>query len=84
MIALAPGDLVDTDYRKWSDSDYRRALSEIDLIFDAKRGTPESFRCDALFNAIETYERIHYPMPEPSAAAMAEFLHDQQGESASL
>ncbi|WP_436416013.1 helix-turn-helix domain-containing protein [Petrimonas sp.] len=50
--------------------DYKLALEQFDLLFDAPKGTPESDEADLLALIIEEYENKHYPIeaPDPIAA----------------
>ncbi len=45
--------------------DYKKALKRFDVIFDAKRGTPESDEADVLGLLIDEYEKKHYPIEAP-------------------
>ncbi len=48
-----------------SKSDYLEALSRLDVIFDAKTGSPESDEADVLGLMIDEYEKKHYPIDAP-------------------
>lgn len=48
-----------------TDEQYKRALAEIDNIWDAKSGTPEAARFEELATLVEAYEEKHYPIPPP-------------------
>jgi HTH-type transcriptional regulator / antitoxin HigA len=48
-----------------NEEDYQTALKEIEGLFDAMPGTPESDRLDILVILVEAYEAKHYPIPEP-------------------
>jgi len=48
-----------------NESEYERALVEIDILFDAKRNTPEGNKLEELVSLVESYEREHYPIPLP-------------------
>ena len=45
-----------------TNSDYEQALREIERLWDAKEGTPEDARLDALAALVDTYENEHFPM----------------------
>ena len=45
--------------------DYQKALERLELIFDAKIGTPESDEADVLGLLIDEYEKKHYPIDAP-------------------
>ena len=49
-----------------TETEYERALSEMDKIFDAEEGTPEAHLLDALCRLIEDYEDKHYPIDPPN------------------
>jgi HTH-type transcriptional regulator / antitoxin HigA len=48
-----------------SKSDYQEALKRLEVIFDAKIGTPESDEADVLGLMIEEYEKKYYPIEAP-------------------
>ncbi len=48
-----------------SNSDYLEALNRLDVIFDAKIGSPESDEADVLGLMIDEYEKKHYPIDAP-------------------
>ncbi|MFZ5658756.1 MAG: helix-turn-helix domain-containing protein [Pseudomonadota bacterium] len=48
-----------------SETDYRRALAELETVFDAKPGTPEGDRMELLSILIDAYEQKHYPIDPP-------------------
>lgn len=48
-----------------SKSDYLEALNRLDVIFDAKIGSPESDEADVLGLMIDEYEKKHYPIDAP-------------------
>ena len=48
-----------------SKSDYLEALNRLDIIFDAKIGSPESDEADVLGLMIDEYEKKHYPIDTP-------------------
>jgi len=45
-----------------NESDYRAALSEIENLWGAKRGTLKGDRLDVLATLIDAYESEHYPI----------------------
>ena len=45
-----------------SDTDYEVALAEIDRLMEAKPGTPDGERLDALATLVEAYEAKHRPV----------------------
>ena len=46
------------------DSDYQRALREVEGLMRAKPNTPEGERLDALVTLVETWEAKHHRMEE--------------------
>ena len=48
-----------------TESDYENALKRLEVIFDAKIGTPESDEADILGLLIDEYEKKHYPIEAP-------------------
>jgi len=48
-----------------SKSDYQEALKRLEVIFDAKIGTPESDEADIRGLLIDEYEKKHYPIEAP-------------------
>ena len=50
--------------------DHQQALDRLDVIFDAKRGTPEGDELEILGILIERYENEQFPtdLPDPSEA----------------
>ena len=58
-------------------AEYEAALARLDEVFQAESGTPEGDECDLLFDEIERYERVHYPIPPPTAFDMIDFRMDQ-------
>ncbi len=48
-----------------TESDYRKALSRLDEIFDTATGTEESDEADILAILIDDYEKKHYPIEAP-------------------
>ena len=48
-----------------TEEDYQIALEQLDKIFDAAEGTPDSDQADILALLIGEYENIHYPIEAP-------------------
>ncbi|MCF8378721.1 MAG: hypothetical protein K9H49_04035 [Bacteroidales bacterium] len=48
-----------------TEEDYRAALKRLEIIFDAKLGTPESDELDILGLMVDDYENRHYPIGAP-------------------
>jgi HTH-type transcriptional regulator / antitoxin HigA len=55
-----------------SKEDHKRALKEIERLFDATQGTPEFDQLEILVTLVEAYENKHEPIlpPEPIAAIL--------------
>ncbi len=62
-----------------SEQDYEQMLERIDVLFDAKKDTPEGDELDILATLVDVYENKHYAIdaPEPIAAIM--FRMEQEG-----
>lgn len=45
-----------------TEEDYQIALKRLEVIFDARIGTPESDEADQLTKMIDEYEQAHYPI----------------------
>ncbi len=48
-----------------TEADYQEALFRLEMIFDAKIGTPESDEADILGLMIDEFEKKHYPIEAP-------------------
>ena len=48
-----------------TETDYENALKDLEKVFDAKIGTPESDEADVLGLLIDEYEKKHYPIDAP-------------------
>ena len=48
-----------------TDTDYKKALKRLEIIFDAVTGTPESDEADVLALIVDDYEIRHYPIEAP-------------------
>lgn len=59
--------------------DYRRALSEIEGLMAAKRGTPEGDRLDVLATLVEAWEAKHYPIDLPDPVEAIKYHMEQKG-----
>ena len=45
-----------------AEAEYDRALKRMDAIFCAAPDTPEGIKRDKLFDTIEAYDKINYPV----------------------
>jgi HTH-type transcriptional regulator / antitoxin HigA len=48
-----------------TETDYQQALIQLEIIFDAATGTPESDEADILGLIIDEYEKKHFPIEAP-------------------
>ena len=64
-----------------SDEDYEIALQEIDHLWDAQEGTPESDSLEILVTLVEAYERGRYELPPPDPIAAIEYFMESRGWS---
>lgn len=48
-----------------TETDYQKALERLEILFDAKMGTPQSDEADVLGLLIDDYEKKHYPIEAP-------------------
>ena len=64
-----------------TEADYEWALNEIDRLFDAEPGTPESDKLEVLVILVEAYEDEHDPMPLPDPIEAIEYWMESRGLS---
>ena len=62
-----------------TEEDYQEALTRLDEIFDAQRGTPEREELEELADLIELYESKHHPIDPPDPISAIKFRMDQAG-----
>ena len=62
-----------------SEEDYEAALGEIERLWDAKPGTPESDTLEILVTLVEVYEKAHYDLPAPDPIAALEYFMESRG-----
>lgn len=60
-------------------ADYRRALREVERLWNAEPGTPAGDRVEVLVTLIEAYEAKHFPIPAPDPIAAIAFMMEQKG-----
>jgi HTH-type transcriptional regulator / antitoxin HigA len=63
--------------------DYQAALDRLEIIFDAKPGTPEGDELEVLGILIDKYEQEHYPIDYPDPIEAIKFRMEQMGYSQS-
>lgn len=64
-----------------NNKDYRKALSRIDIIFDAKPGSTEYDELELLTTLIELYEEQQFPIGSPDPLEAIKFRMEQLGLS---
>ena len=60
-----------------TERDYRKALKEIEKLWDAKPNTPMGDRLDVLVTLVEAYERKHYKVDPPDPIEAIKFRMEQ-------
>ena len=63
--------------------DYQKALTRLEVIFDAKPGTSQGDELEILGILIEKYEQDHYPIDFPDPIEAIKFRMEQLGYSQS-
>ena len=64
-----------------TDTDYRAALKEIEVLMSAEFESPEGEKLDVLVTLVEAYERKHYPLDLPDPVEAIKFEMEQKGLS---
>jgi HTH-type transcriptional regulator/antitoxin HigA len=62
-----------------TDNDYNQALERLEIIFDAKNGTPEGDELEVLGILIDQYENEHFPIGMPDPIEAIKFRMEQMG-----
>jgi HTH-type transcriptional regulator / antitoxin HigA len=62
-----------------TNADHEAALAEVERLWDAREGTPESDRFDVLATLIAAYEERHFPFDPPDPIEAIRFRMEQQG-----
>jgi HTH-type transcriptional regulator / antitoxin HigA len=62
-------------------TDYQKALREIELLFDAAQNTPEYDRLDILSTLVEAYEKTYFPIELPDPIEAIHYYMDTRGLS---
>lgn len=62
-----------------SEAEYRRALDELRIIFDAPEGSPAYDQAELLEILIEDYEQKHYPVDEPDPIDAIKYMMEENG-----
>jgi HTH-type transcriptional regulator/antitoxin HigA len=63
-----------------NENDHAEALSQIERLWGAGEGTPESDRLEILVTLVEAYERTHFPIDLPDPVEAIRFRLEQQGK----
>jgi HTH-type transcriptional regulator/antitoxin HigA len=61
-----------------TEKDYQEALTRMDQIFDAKRGSIEGDELEILSILVERYEKDHFPIDLPDPNEAIKFRMDQK------
>lgn len=61
--------------------DYKAAIKKLELIFDAKPGSPQGDELEVLGILVDNYEKIHYPIDYPDPIEAIKFRMEQMGYS---
>jgi len=64
-----------------TEQEYNAALEEVEMLMEAKAGTPELDRLEVLTSLIETYERRVYPIAPPDPISAIEYEMEKRGLS---
>ena len=64
-----------------TETDYERALADIERLWGAAENTPEGDTLDILLILVEAYEKDHYPIDPPEPAEAIKFRMEQMGLS---
>jgi HTH-type transcriptional regulator/antitoxin HigA len=62
-----------------TEKDYQQALSRLEAIFDAEKGSPEGDELEVLSILIEHYEQQHFPVAFPDPVEAIKFRMEQLG-----
>lgn len=64
-----------------SETDYKKALAEIERLFDAAPETADGDRLDVLALLVEAYEEQHHPILPPDPVVALEYYMESRGLS---
>ena len=62
-----------------TETDYNQALERLEMIFDAKSGTPQGDELEVLGILIDQYENEHFPIELPDPIEAIKFRMEQMG-----
>jgi HTH-type transcriptional regulator/antitoxin HigA len=60
-----------------TEEDYKEGLARLEIIFDAKLGSPEGDELEILGILLDTYEKEHYPIGLPDPIEAIKFRMEQ-------
>ena len=59
--------------------DYQLAIERLEVIFDAKKGTPQGDELEILSLLVDNYENAHFPVGFPDPVEAIKFRMEQLG-----
>lgn len=62
-----------------TEKDYNQALERLEMIFDAKKGSPEGDELEVLGILVDQYENDHFPIGLPDPIEAIKFRMEQMG-----
>lgn len=62
-----------------TEKEYKKALKQLDVLFDAKPGTKQGDELELLMLVIEKYESEHFPIEAPDPIEAIKFRMEQLG-----
>lgn len=62
-----------------TENNYNQALERLEVIFDAKKGSPEGDELELLGILIDQYENEHFPIDLPDPIEAIKFRMEQMG-----
>lgn len=62
-----------------NETDYKKALERLEIIFDAKRGSEEGDELEILSILIDNYESDNFPIEMPDPISAINFRMEQMG-----
>lgn len=57
-----------------TNADYQNAMAQIESLFNAQPGTPDSDSLDVLTTLVESFERENFPIPAPDPVAAIQYF----------
>ncbi|MEX0982183.1 MAG: helix-turn-helix domain-containing protein [Bacteroidales bacterium] len=62
-----------------TEQDYNNSIHRIEVLWGAKKDTPEGDELDVLVTLVEAYEMKHYPIAPPDPIDAIKFRMEQMG-----